>query len=79
MMQLTSWINEEFGDKDLLDRREKIIQEFKSAEDDVSKLRKLMHKVRSINTEIECLTIARKNHKQQPELKVVIKQDSVNE
>lgn len=63
MMLLTSWINEEYGDKDLLDRREKVIQEFKSAGDDVSKLRRLMPKVKSINAEIERLTIVRKNRK----------------
>lgn len=63
MMLLTSWINEEFGDKDLLDRREKVIQEFKSAGDDVSKLRRLVPKVKSINAEIERLTIVRKNLK----------------
>ncbi len=63
MMLLTSWIHEEFGDKDLLDRREKIIQELISAGNDVSKLRELMPKVKSINAEIERLTILRKNRK----------------
>lgn len=47
MMLLTSWINEEFGDGDLLDRREKVIKELLSAGDDVSRLRSLMPKVKS--------------------------------
>jgi len=59
MMILTSWINEEFGDKELLEQREKIIQEFKSAGDDVSKMRRLLPDVARINDEIERLTDVR--------------------
>lgn len=63
MLMLTSWIHEEFGDKDLLDRREKVIQEFRSAGDDVEKIRKLMPEAKIISEEIERLTILRANTK----------------
>lgn len=63
MMMLTSWINDEFGDKDLLDRREKVIQELKSAGNDVLNLRRLMPEVKNITDEIERLTLERQNRK----------------
>lgn len=63
MLILTSWIHEEFGDKDLLDQREKAIHEIKSAGDDISKLRRLIPTVMCINAEIERLTIVRRNSK----------------
>jgi hypothetical protein len=61
MLMLTCWIHDEFGDKDLLDWREKVIRELKSAGDDILKLRSFMPEMRSINAEIDRLTIERRN------------------
>jgi len=45
----------------LLDWREKVIRELKSAGDDILKLRSFMPEMRSINAEIDRLTIERRN------------------
>lgn len=78
-MILTSWIHEEFGDKELLDRREAIMRELELAGDDLSKLRKLMPEMKRIANEIERLTILRQTARRQQELIAISKRDSVSE